>query len=151
MSPFKDIAEAYEIADDAMRAKMGAVRMASAADKFDELYLLSKITANAYFFMLFARFEHLVTQLALSEAETGRKASISRERRVWSVIDVRKMDFLRRLALLTDKGSPDYATVKELYEDRNAIAHGSLIETKPNVKVIAAKLSGILSRLEGIP
>ncbi len=61
------------------------------------------------------------------------------------------MDFLRRLALLTDKGSPDYATVRELYEDRNAIAHGSLVETKPNVKVVATILSGILSRLEGIP
>jgi hypothetical protein len=151
LSPFKDITEAYEVADDAMRAKMGAVRIASAGDKFDELYLLSKITANACFFMLFARFEHLVTELALTRANDGRHTRNISERRVWAVIDVRKMDFLRRLALLTDKGSPDYATVKELYEDRNAIAHGSLIETKPNVKVIAAKLSGILSRLEGIP
>lgn len=151
MSPFKDITDAHEIADDAIRAKMGLVRMAGTVDSFNELYQLSRITANAYFFMLFARFEHQVTQLGLTEADAGRKAPTPRDRRVWAVLDVRKMDFLRRLALLTDKGSPDYATVKELYEDRNAIAHGSLIETKPNVKVIAAKLSGILSRLEGIP
>lgn len=121
------------------------------AFEFDELYLLSNITANAYFFMLFARFEHLVTEMALAQAAAGRQAPVFSDRRVWAVLDVKKMDFLRRLALLTDKGSSDYATVKELYEDRNAIAHGSLVETKPNVKVVATILSGVLSRLEGTP
>ncbi|OYQ32320.1 hypothetical protein CHU95_16070 [Niveispirillum lacus] len=151
MSPFKDIIDAHEVADDATRKKMGTVAMAGHDDHFVELYHLSIIAANAYFFMLFARFEHRVTELAMIRVEAGRQATIASDRRVWAVLDVKKMDFLRRLALLTDKGSSDYATVKELYEDRNAIAHGSLVETKPNVKVVATILSGVLSRLEGTP
>lgn len=147
MSQFDEIVVGYQLADKVILTELGG--MTDRQPK--ESGTVEQVNDSAYFFMLFARFEHLVTEFALARAAVGRQSSVPADRRVWTVIDVRKMDFLRRLALLTDKGSPDYATVKELYEDRNAIAHGSLIETKPNVKVIAAKLSGILSRLEGTP
>lgn len=148
---FGRITDAYGIADEAIRARIGPPPGAVSSVEFDELYQLLELTANAYFFMLFARFEQLVTERALARVEMGRRSPNLGEGRVWWVLDVRKMDFLRRLALLTDKGSPDYATVKELYEDRNAIAHGKLAETKPNVMVLATILSGIIARLEGTP
>ncbi len=151
MTAFLQIIEAYEIAADAIRNCIDRPVHNEDNPSSDGANHLSKITDSAYFFMLFAGFEHLITEMALAHVDKGRRLEEPADRRVWSVLDVRRMDFLRRLALLTDKGSPDYATVRELYEDRNAIAHGSLIETKPNVKVIAAKLSGILSRLEGTP
>ncbi|MFY8092028.1 MAG: hypothetical protein ACOVN0_00980 [Niveispirillum sp.] len=151
MTAFTQIIEAYEIAADAIRDSIGRPAHHEESPSSDGSHHLSNIADSAYFFMLFARFEHLVTEMAVAHVDKGRRRADPADRRVWSVLDVRKMDFLRRLALLTDKGSPDYATVRELYEDRNAIAHGRLIETKPNVKVVAAKLSGILSRLEGTP
>lgn len=71
--------------------------------------------------------------------------------RAWAVISHEALFFLNHVVLLTDKGGSDYRDVQELYKDRNAIAHGKFAETKPNVPVIAAKLSGILARLEGTP
>lgn len=151
MKGFADIERAFSRIDADLQERLRDETVLELDEDADRTGRIIELNDNAYFFMLFARFDHLVAELALARAEAGRRATNLEDRRVWSVLDIRKMDFLRRLALLTDKGSPDYATVKELYEDRNAVAHGKLAETKPNVPIIATILSGILSRLEGTP
>lgn len=150
MRHFVDIVDAFVVANTAVASRgdgmLGMTEQVSA-----DFALLSEITANAYFFMMFARFESAVKDLTKQRIEQMRRGPVIDHARAWAVISHEALFFLNHVALLTDKGGSDYRDVQELYKDRNAIAHGKFAETKPNVPVIAAKLSGILSRLEGTP
>ncbi len=147
MSLFGDIVAAYMSSDNAILA---------APSVTEEVHVsharrMEQVNDSAYFFMLFARFEDQVVTLSKQLVDQKRTTSSGAEKRPWDVINPDSLTFLNRVALLTDKGGSDYRDVQTLYLDRNRIGHGHLLETKPNVPVIAAKLSGILSRLEGIP
>ncbi|MBJ7413941.1 MAG: hypothetical protein JHC88_00480 [Niveispirillum sp.] len=150
MRHFTDITDAFAVADGAVSSKIDNL-LATTNMVPADVAALSQITANAYFFMVFARFESAVKELTKQRIEQMRQHAAADDARAWGVISHDALFFLNHVALLTDKGGSDYRDVQELYKDRNAIAHGKFAETKPNVPVIAAKLSGILSRLEGIP
>ena len=53
-----------------------------------------------------------------------RGASAWRRRRAWDTLDVSKLHFMRKVALLIEKGSAGYGRIDSLYEVRCAIAHG---------------------------
>lgn len=150
MRHFVDIVDAFVVANTAVVSKgdgaLGMTKLVSA-----DFSVLSEITANAYFFMVFARFESSVKDLTKQRIQQMRQRADEQDARAWGVISHEALFFLNHVALLTDKGGSDYRDIQELYKDRNAIAHGKFAETKPNVPVIAAKLSGILARLEGTP
>ncbi len=77
--------------------------------------------------ILFACFEGRVTDLCRRLVESRRNAPSWRRRRLWDTIDVDRlrdsMPFMRRVAMLIEKGSADYGKVKELYGVRCDIAH----------------------------
>jgi len=148
---FTDIVDAFLLADRSIGARIDSVSAETNAAITADVTALSEITANAYLFMMFARFESAVKDLTKQRIEHMRQCASADDARAWAVISHEALFFLNHVALLTDKGGSDYRDVQELYKDRNAIAHGKFAETKPNVPVIAAKLSGILSRLEGTP
>lgn len=147
MTLFNDIVAAYKSSDHAILATHGNTGDGLTADARQ----LEQVNDSAYFFMLFARFEDQVVTRSKQLVEKMRTTCQGVDKRPWDVINPDHLTFLNRVALLTDKGGSDYRDVQELYQDRNRIGHGQLLETKPNVPAIAAKLSGILSRLEGTP
>lgn len=156
MISFDDILQAHETCDRVFREQSfraestiphdGAIIDVGLPDDGARL-----INDCAYFMMLFARFEQYVKSRAVDLCKAQASAGDWPVRRVWMALDVERMNFLRQVALLTPKGGPDYRMVEEHYGERNRIAHGELLDTRPNVAMIAAKLSGMLARLEGIP
>lgn len=151
MTLFSDILLAHAAADQVMFQRIGQALDAVDDARLQELNLMLEINDNAYCFLLFARFEAAIKALSQQMIGTMRNQAGGTERRAWDVINHDGLYFLNHVALLTDKGGSDYRDIQEFYKDRNAIAHGRFAETKPNVPAIAAKLSGILSRLEGTP
>jgi hypothetical protein len=148
---FSDILFAHAVADQAMFDEIRLALDAGEDVRLQELNLMSEVNDNAYCFLLFARFESAIKARSQRVISAMRCQAQGPERRAWDVVSHDGLYFLNHVALLTDKGGSDYRDIQELYKDRNAIAHGRFAETKPNVPAIAAKLSGILSRLEGIP
>lgn len=91
---------------------------------------------QAFFVMLFAQFEDYVNRQC--EKLITRRASSTKwaHRRIWETIDVSKLTrfpFRHRVALLTEKGRSDYATIINYYKIRCDIAHGN---SSPTVSVI---------------
>lgn len=118
-----------------------------------------RVNANnaAYAILLFAQFEGLVNELAERYVQAGKSSDDPMIRRVWAVMDdrirqnVTNMPFLDRVALLLDKGDALYGKVRELYRQRNAIAHGSRLLEEIDVIELATTLDGIAARLQGAP
>ncbi|QJE74623.1 hypothetical protein HHL28_17540 [Aerophototrophica crusticola] len=118
-----------------------------------------RVNANnaAYAILYFAQFEALVNELVERAIQGGKTSGDAAIRRVWGVMDdrnrqtVTNMPFLDRVALLLDKGDALYGKVKELYQRRNAIAHGSRLLEEIDVTELAVTLDGIAARLQGAP
>lgn len=151
MSWATDILTAHSIAERAILDAIDSAVDASNASVLEHLDHILEVNNNAYAFLVLARFESAVKDLTKQCILLMRSQPDGVAARPWGVINHESLFFLNHVALLTDKGGSDYREVQELYKDRNAIAHGKFAETKPNVPAIAAKLSGILSRLEGTP
>lgn len=150
MTVFADIEEAHRATDADLRERLGMAITLDAAD-MERIQRTIELNDNAYFFMLIARFEAAVKDLTKQRIQVMRALPDAAMARAWGVLSHESLFFLNHVALLTDKGGSDYRDIQELYKDRNAIAHGKLAETKPNVTMIATILSGILARLEGTP
>lgn len=124
MKSLREIWTAYVEADGNLQGKQRAAKTQSCQARWE---LLRSINDQAYFVMLFACFEGRVTDLCKRLVDSRRKAPSWRRRRVWDTIDVSRlrdnMPFMRRAALLIDKGSADYGKIGELYKVRCDIAH----------------------------
>lgn len=114
---------------------------------------LSGINTCAYYLIVFAQFESIVTNLAEHAIAEGRRSDDFRARRVWQVLHDRNrqrieaMPFLDRLALVLDKGSHLFRDVELLYKQRNAIAHGSMLGERLDVVALATRLNSIADRI----
>lgn len=111
-----------------------------------DISALLAVHQQAYFFLFVAQFEAFVSDTLDLVLKQGRAAADWRERRVWEALGERAIPaipFLTRLALLTDRGRPEYATVKALYTDRNRIAHGTLLASPVDPIAVAAELERI--------
>lgn len=148
---FADIVDAYTETDPHLRTLLAVADDVGDVCWVENYSRTIELNDKAYFFLLIARFESVVKDLTKQRIKAMRAHPNVSASRAWAVISHDALFFLNHVALLTDKGGSDYRDVQELYQDRNAIAHGRLAETKPNVAMIVAKLSGILARLEGTP
>lgn len=114
-------------------------------DGLDELIRLERqrlITQQAFFFLLIAQFEVELKTRSSALIERMRSQTEWRDRRAWDLLDdkVRNMQLMQRVALLTDKGGDVYKRIKELYDIRNRIAHGTLLTEEIDVAEIADEL-----------
>ena len=54
-----------------------------------------------------------------------RKSAVWRNRRLWDSTEVDRMQFMRKVALLTEKGAANYNKLDQYYDLRCDIAHGT--------------------------
>ena len=83
-----------------------------------------RYNAHAYFVMLFAQLEQDIDNKCAALVATKKSAAKWRSRRPWDSVDLGRMDFMRKVALLTDKGQVAYAQIRDYYKTRCQIAHG---------------------------
>lgn len=102
---------------------------------------------HAYFMLIFGRFEQHLNDQCDRLIAKRKLAPHWKRRRIWDGLDVDRMSFMRKVALLMDKGHTDYATIKDLYENiRCAIAHGDNASVRP---IVLPTLASNLRRLSG--
>lgn len=104
---------------------------------------------HAYFVMLFAQLEqHIDDQCAALIARKKASAKWT-ARRLWDSVDVDRLTFMRKVALLTDKGQATYANLDAYYDTRCKIAHGdSALVGAVAVPVVASDLQAISRALK---
>lgn len=107
-----------------------------------------KLNDNAYFLMIFARFDSLIRHRTRELVEAACSQPDWRLARSWTILDPEKLDFLRCVALLTNQSEADYGYIKALYRDRSRVAHGGLLDEKPEVVIISQRLQDVLGRLQ---
>lgn len=146
MKDFSDILAAYS------HAKKNLDRLwqeeLAELDGFDELIRLARqrlITQQAFFFLLIAQFEVELNRLAAALIDRMKQQADWRNRRVWEDLEhqperIRNIPVMRKVALLTDKRGVVYRRIKELYDIRNRIAHGTLLTEEIDVGEIAREI-----------
>jgi len=122
MKSMRDIWAAYQQAEGYLKGKRLAAKSMTSQARWD---FLRRINDQAYFMVLFACFEGRVTDLCERLVKSRRSAPSWRHRRLWDTIDVSKLQFMRRAALLIEKRSSSYGRINDLYKVRCLIAHGS--------------------------
>lgn len=124
MTVFDDLHEQY-LEIDQLYADKEFTAMARGWVKKEKHYQRKRmLNDQAYFLFMFTRLEEKV--ITESTARINRqKTNIRnwRQRAVWDIIP-KKLYFMNRVALLTEKGNTDYNLIKTYYDERNSIAHG---------------------------
>jgi len=120
LKSLRDIYSAYTEADGNLELKQRAAKSQLSQARWE---LLRSINDQAFFMMLFACFEGRITDLCKRLVDSRSKASAWRRRRAWDTIDVSRLHFMRKAALLIEKGSADYQRIDGLYDVRCDIAH----------------------------
>lgn len=152
MKEFSDILGAYSHAkknlDRLWQEELPNVASAASVGGFGaslELERQRLITQQAFFFLLIAQFEAELNRLAAALIDRMKRQADWRDRRVWDDLEhqperIRNIPVMRKLALLTDKGGVVYKRIKELYDIRNRIAHGTLLTEEIDVAEIAREI-----------
>lgn len=138
MTSYKEIHAAYLETDGHLAGRESAAK--SPARK-KHWATLRRYNDHAYFVMHFAQLEQHVNDQC--EKMIARRQATAKwaSRRPWDSLDVDRMDFMRRVAVLTDKGQATYGKVKGYYKIRNDLAHGDNAAVGPMVlPVVAADL-----------
>jgi len=87
---------------------------------------IKDLNDQAYFMMIFAQFEDRINEYVKELVEKKNLASSWWKKRPWTIIEIDRLSFMQKVALLTPKGGKEYNRVHELYYNlRNRIAHGS--------------------------
>ena len=106
------------------------------------------VNDQAYFVVLFAQFEDQVNARVKRLVQRRSAAPRWTSRRLWDTVNPERMPFMNRVALLTDKGGADYQRIRELYELRCRIAHGTIHTTLPTtIATYASDLRALSTRL----
>jgi HD superfamily phosphohydrolase len=130
MTAYKEIHVSYAETDKYLSGRESATK---SPGRKAHWATLRRYNDHAYFVMLFAQLEQHVNDQCENLIAHRRKKAKWTSRRPWDSLDVDRMDFLRRVSLLTDKGRPTYARVKAYYSIRNDIAHGDSAVVGPMV------------------
>lgn len=148
MKHFADVIAAYSATTSLLHDLKHGGTGGSGDDRYERSLVVNDC---AYFMLMFSQFEDEVNRLC--EGLIRRKKALCEweERRSWDILDdkqVRTLGFMRRVALLTEKGGRIYNRVKALYEVRNAIAHGSILFATVELGPVARDLQDIASQLQ---
>ncbi len=154
MSVFADIANNHLATSSVFEAAEQQAYDENDEAAFDQAGRALKDNDQAYFLYLFTRFEAEVTAAFETLATAGLSAATAwRERRVWQAWargSGRDIGFLSKVEILTDKGRPDYATIKRYYDGRNTIAHGRVWDEEFSVPAVAQDMTDLVGRFARI-
>jgi len=136
MTSFREIHAAYLATDDDLLSRETHARTPNRKAHWVRLRLYND---HAYFVMLFAQLEQHID--AECTALIARKKASARwtVRRLWDSVDVDHLNFMRKVALLTDKGRAIYAQVDAYYDTRCRIAHGDSTLVGPIALPVVAR------------
>lgn len=149
MSIFSDIADQWQIAENAFSDLEIDAFSAGDEQAFDAAGDQKKKNDQAYFLFLFTRFEESVTS-AVKLIITNRTAGAAWvDRRIWQswsglvIKNDISMHFLAKLEVLIDKSRNEYGIIKSYYEGRNRIAHGGIHSEQFFIPEVASKMENI--------
>jgi hypothetical protein len=80
---------------------------------------------QAYYVMLFAQMEQLIDAECTKLIDRKKASAVWKNRRLWDSTDPDRMQFMRKVALLTEKGAATYNQIDQYYDLRCDIAHGT--------------------------
>jgi len=82
--------------------------------------------------MLFAQLEQQIVSQVTALVAHKRTLASWKDRRLWQDVQVNRLSFMRKVALLTDPAQATYARMDTLYHDfRCSIAHGNIAAVGP--------------------
>jgi hypothetical protein len=146
MSVFSDIVDQWQIADDAFTALEQAAFTADDDASFDAAGERRKRNDQAYFLYLFTRFEDAVNKAIKVIIDNRVAGATWSERRIWEAWPLREIGnipFMSKVEVLIDKSLNPYATIKDFYKGRNAVAHGGIWEEQLFIPTVAATMESI--------
>ncbi|MFZ2656620.1 MAG: hypothetical protein WAX69_16925 [Victivallales bacterium] len=99
---------------------------AVASTSKDKWANLRSANDQAYFVLIFAQFEDLVNTRFKKLVKKKQAVPLWYRRRSWDIIDMKRIPFMIRVALLTEIGNADYNMIYSYYKLRCTIAHGDI-------------------------
>lgn len=132
MSIFTDIADQWQIADNAFSALESAAFAANNDAEYDVASEQRKRNDQAYFLFLFTRFEQAVNEAARIIVNNRSSGVAWQDRRIWKAWEDltfknnKNMHFLSKLEVVMDKSLHNYQSIREYYNGRNNIGHGGI-------------------------
>ncbi len=145
MTSFREIRAAYLAIDLYLAQRESEGRTARRQAHWAKM---RKYNHHAYFVMLFAQLEQHIDNLCAALIAQKKSSPQWKTRRLWDSVDVDRLTFMRKVALLTDKGQSTYARVDAYYDTRCKIAHGdSALVGVMFLPVVAGDLQAIAKEL----
>lgn len=145
MNSFKEIHTSFLATDAFLSERESAGRTAHRRAHWAKL---KTYNGHAYFVMLFAQLEQHIDNLCDTLINKKRASAKWKLRRPWDSVDLERIPFMRKVALLTDKGRATYALVDEYYRIRCHIAHGNSATVAPiALPVVITDLKDIAKEL----
>jgi hypothetical protein len=121
MTSFREIHASYRATDDYLSKRQTDGKTANRKAHWAKLRMYND---HAYFVMLFAQLEQHIDNRCALLISKKKSSGKWKARRLWDSVDVDRIAFMRKVALLTDKGKAIYAQVDRYYDTRCKIAHG---------------------------
>jgi hypothetical protein len=111
---------------------------------------LRKANDRAYFLLIFAHFEAVLTRRASTLIIRRQAAASWTGRRGWDVLNANadKIPFRNRLSYCLDRSSADWTKVSNYYTVRNDLAHEGSTNSPFVIPIVATDLRQIASRLK---
>src|SRR4051794_4425171 len=89
------------------------------------------INDQAFFVLIFAQLEDHVRVRCGRLIAKRRTLARAASRRIREIVEPDKLPFMKQVALLLDKGSAEYGQIKQYYDVRCDIAHGTIYPASP--------------------
>lgn len=123
MTSFRQIHASYIATDNYLALSELSARAAARA----RWVILRFFNDQAYYMMLFAQFEQFVDTQCAKLIDRKKRSRVWKNRRLWDSTDADRLQFMRKVALLTEKGRSTYNKIDAYYDLRCDIAHGTPI------------------------
>src|SRR6185312_9622202 len=136
MKSFRQIHASYLATDGSPARFELAARTAAARARWSAHRYYSD---QAYYVMLFAQLEQFVDAECEKLINRKKNSPVWKNRRLWDSTDPERLQFMRKVALLTQKGSTTYNRIDQFYDLRCDIAHGTPIA--PGTIVVSAAVT----------
>jgi hypothetical protein len=152
LAAFDGILRAHAVSDGAFVEEAAKARQTGDLEAADRIRTAWDVNENAYFLMLFARFEDMAKKAVADRVERALTASGLTLAPDQVAQLLHKVDWPQRLALLTDWiGTDNHRVLRDWNRDRNRIAHGALLDERPNVVLAAELFRSVATRLQDTP
>jgi hypothetical protein len=122
MRSFRQIHASYLATDDFLSKSELAAHGPKARQHWAALRFYND---QAYYVMFFAQLEQFIDSQCARLIDKKKRSRVWKSRRLWDSTDPGRMQFMRKVALLTQKGGTTYQKIEQYYDRRCDIAHGT--------------------------